>query len=135
MRPSLGVHLLLVASLAVTSSAFDFNGVENDVLQTAGTVAPAQDTGANGFGALPMQSGGGQKWGTQGVECSGSGDGGGGGGGWGGGGWGGGGWGGGGGQQWGTQGVECSGSSDGGGGQQWGTQGVECSGSASDGRG
>ncbi|KAG6604488.1 Neutral zinc metallopeptidase, Zn-binding site [Phytophthora cinnamomi] len=55
MRSS-SVHALLAATLAATSSAFDFG--QNDVTQTAGTVSPGQATdsltptsvGGNGFG-------------------------------------------------------------------------------------
>ncbi|KAG3130162.1 hypothetical protein PC128_g26766, partial [Phytophthora cactorum] len=55
--------VLLAAALAATSSAIDFSG-QNEVTQTAGTVAPggetpttSADTGANGFGNFdsPMQ--------------------------------------------------------------------------------
>ncbi|KAG3137254.1 hypothetical protein PI126_g17471 [Phytophthora idaei] len=62
MRPNPLPHVLLVAALATTSSAFDFGG--NDVVQTAGTVAPGVTTdnliptsGGNGFGnfGIPTQ--------------------------------------------------------------------------------
>ncbi|KAG2996760.1 hypothetical protein PC121_g20672, partial [Phytophthora cactorum] len=62
MRPNPLPHVLLVAALATTSSAFDFGG--NDVVQTAGTVAPGVNTdnliptsGGNGFGnyGIPTQ--------------------------------------------------------------------------------